>query len=86
MTISITQKHIDEGGREHCGNSPIARAIKEATKSNEVFVGHYGIGYEREHGYFKHVMPKTPPTVREFMDRFDEGLPVEPFTFELEAA
>ncbi len=87
MKIHVTQKHIDEGMREHCGNNPIAKAIKEATKSDEVFVGHYGIGYgKRERGYFKHVIPITPPAIREFMDRFDEGLPVAPFTFELEAA
>lgn len=81
MKIHVTQKHIDEGVRTDCENCPVAKAITEATKHHAV-VDQDLICWTP---YYRHDVP-TPPAVREFIDRFDSGRMVEPFTFELEAA
>ena len=89
MTISITQKHIDAGVPGSCDNHPVALAVRESTgmlciaNTNAIEWGQRDAlrcGYPHEHYMC------TPSAVREFMDRYDEGLPVEPISFELEAA
>ena len=77
MTITITQKHIDAGVRGSWCKCPIALAIKEKGKW-------YHAG--KRWLLVNDVDYATPPVVHKWMDRFDEGLPVEPMSFELEAA
>jgi len=85
MTIPITQKHIDEGERKSCQSGPVALAIRDAT--GVAFVRAYPFSIHWGHfGMFCPEKMKPPPAVREFMDRYDSELPVEPISFELEAA
>jgi len=90
MTISITQKHIDEGVRNHSASRMVALAIEEATGTLVTAVGRLQILWGDVGGWLegsacKYWM-KTPPAVREFLDRYDSELPVEPISFELKAA
>ncbi|KKN40303.1 hypothetical protein LCGC14_0734600 [marine sediment metagenome] len=89
MSISITQKLIDEGVRKDCNACPTAKAIEDATGLPARVTSatiHWGdVGGCFEGSAYKYRMD-TPPAVREFLDRYDEGLPVEPISFELKAA
>ena len=90
MTIFITQKHIDEGVRRHSASRPVALAIEEATGTLVTAVGPSQILWGDIGGWLEgsasEYWMETPLAVREFMERFDSKLPVEPITFELEAA
>lgn len=80
MKISVTQAHINEGVPKVGAQCPIALAIKEATGAN-AYVGNSEIfldNPETERG-----IPHSP-TISSFIDAFDDGLPVQPFEFELE--
>ena len=88
--ISVTQKHIDEGVQKSCDSNPVALAIAEATGApsdafNDWILWGPSSNIE-ERGFAFKYSTKTPSAVREFMDRYDEGLPVEPISFELKAA
>lgn len=79
----VTQKFILQGHRKDCFRCPVALAAQEVTGDDMANAGPCtiiwkvdGVEYEME----------TPGYVCEFMDRFDEGLPVEPITILLEAA
>ena len=86
MKIPLTQKHIDDGVKGSCGWCPAALAINDATGGNKVSVDPKRTCWgTKPNGHWKHCID-TPPAVREFLDRYDSGLPVEPFEFELEAA
>lgn len=81
LTVHVTQSHIDRGVRCKCRSCPIALALQEqhprdderewATDGNEVFTGYKPVAI-------------LPPFARRFVDWFDLGRPVAPFTFELE--
>lgn len=76
ISINVEQKHIDGGERDHGTKCAIALAIREMVDSDtdlEVDGTGIKIGYE----YFD-----IPEEVKEFIDRFDKGEPVEPISFE----
>ena len=87
MIITLSQKHIDEGVKQDCHHCPAALAIAEATGEEFVEVAtaiRWGEDPTGSGGWkWKHRV-STPPILREFMDRYDSGLLVEPITFELE--
>ena len=85
MKITVTQKQIDEGVPGSGKNSPVAKAIAEKTNDEERYaeVSILGIFYYVDGIHYR---VDIPPAVREFIDRFDSGLPVEPFTFELKGS
>jgi hypothetical protein len=81
--IDVTPEDIATG--DHNGETcPVARALCRTldVKVGEIVVGvqfitHFGLkGYPRI---------LTPDAVRGFVVMFDNGVPVRPFTFELEA-
>lgn len=75
MKIEVTQKHIDEAGSD-CNSCPVALAVKEAVKHDAVEAGQFTITI----GSLSH---ETPSRVTRFMDKYDNGESVKPFTFEL---
>lgn len=83
MTIKVTQEHIRTGAKGSPGCCPIAKAVREALPGKAVSV--IAVIKVYSGGFLKFWAPLTE-SVRTFIDAFDEGLPVEPFSFELEPA
>jgi hypothetical protein len=80
MTIHVTQEHIDKGLKS-CGGCPIALALRDAG-FNDVVVFQRRFIYDARRGSPSHTLP---PEAREFIEKFDKGRTVQPFSFELEA-
>jgi hypothetical protein len=84
-TISVTAEHIAKGERDSCRFCPVARAISEALPDIEL------VAVDSAYASFGH--PDAWPRCREialpdpatrFIEAFDAGDPVKPFTFELD--
>lgn len=83
MQINVTQEIIDKGGKggkSNCSSCPIALAIREQTEFKAAEVGHdiwlTSILSEKP----RHL----PSEATFFIERFDDGKPVQPFSFELD--
>lgn len=79
MKIQVTQDDIDKGEIENPNTCAIARAVKRETHRRHVGI-YEDNGIEIEKDHYK--MPWTK-TIRNFIDRFDKGEKVRPFSFEL---
>ena len=80
MKVTVSKKNIDQGSRKEAAYCPIAWALTEK-------------GYENVRVYYSSIRCKKgnklyeamlPPKVTAFLVRFDYGLPVKPFKFEVE--
>lgn len=77
--VEVTREDI-ENGNYGCSRCPVALAIRRAipgsiplvTRTNFTLMGASGKKYQ------------TPPGMRDFILEFDNQLPVEPITFDLE--
>jgi len=78
MKITVTQQHIDAGVRGSATSDPVSLALKEQAGWEKAYVNVFGI----QNGQIKRY--PLPEGMWEFMYRFDNSLPVEPFEFELE--
>ena len=76
-TINVTQEDILLGVEVSCDGCPIARAISRAIPSSKVFV----LG---DKAIIDSVWVSLPRECLEFVCRFDNGLPVAPFSFTLD--
>ena len=80
-TITVTAEHIARGDRKTCSTCPIAlafdAAIPEAVNLSVTW-GYASVWLDLG----KAVTYVLPPAAREFIEHFDGGLPVSPFTFE----
>lgn len=76
MKIKVEQHHIDRGIRHAANLCPVALAIEEelSLSCRAYSIIEIGLKY--------HTI--TPIEVLSFMRRFDCGLPVEPFEFEID--
>jgi hypothetical protein len=81
VEVSVTSAHIGQGIRRDGFRCPVALAITEVTGDLDVEVEEDNIGFWVD-GRFEYV--RTPEEVAFFADEFDDGLPVQPFTFTLE--
>lgn len=79
MTVNVTQKHIDEGWPRVCGKCPIALALKENAWTQPM-VTHKQIWDCYNYGK---TISNLPPEACEFIEKFDKGEKVEPFSFEI---
>lgn len=77
-TIHVTQDHIDSGLPAEPCYCPVALALEE--QLGGVWFVDRGYLYKSSGSIFVN----TPGIVLNFIDRFDEDLPVEPFSFELD--
>lgn len=78
--IEVTQDDINNGDRDDTQSCPIALALLKAGFT-EPRVDGCDICYT-EGDKVKSVM--SPSVVRDFVKSFDRGLPVKPFSFELD--
>lgn len=82
LEITVTADHIARGARCTSDACPVALAIKETLHPLSVDVQVEVINFGVPGGKFAPVVP--PDEVACFVDEFDDGLPVQPFTFTLE--
>lgn len=80
ITVSVTQEDIDKGIREDCNRCAIALAVARLYPNSEVLVSS-GISISTPEAFQTYVIPKEAGF---FMDKFDDGEKVEPFTFTTE--
>lgn len=89
MIIQVKQSHIDRGRRLECRRCPIAMAVREATGFKGVFVGgDICTNVPPDHIWFNQLNDTSERFVvtracRKFIDRFDRGNSVKPFSFRL---
>jgi hypothetical protein len=80
--VSVTAGHIAKGVRHSCRLCPVARALTEAFPDAELLAvdsAHVAMG---EPGRWAEV--DLPAVATRFIEAFDHGGPVEPFTFDLD--
>ena len=73
MRIEVTADDIAKGMKSNCYQCPIALAIRRVT--GDVFVGRWIVVNGKRFDKIK--------SVSEFIANFDDGRPVEPFSFHL---
>lgn len=84
--IRVTEEHIANGIRSNTESCPVALAILDATGWNKGDVDVGGETIDRVEGMFPNwnfTHYHCPKKVQKFVDRFDEGKPVRPFSFVL---
>jgi hypothetical protein len=80
MIISVTHADITEGVKNACNHCPIALAIKRAFNCDCVMVlASFDIIVNSQQ-----YTSEDPETVQEFINNFDNGFPVQPFSFTLQ--
>lgn len=80
MTINVTQEDINKGVRNSCTKCPVALAVHRAL-NKMVRVGFSGVRVEFSIGVLQFL--RIPQECQDFMARFDFGMPVQPFEFEI---
>lgn len=78
MKVDVTQEHIDCGKPLEPLYCPVALAIDE--QAHKVVIVNYWKLAAADDSFSS----PTPVVVRRFVERFDRGLSVKPFSFELE--
>jgi hypothetical protein len=83
MKITVTQRHIERGEKHAASRCPVALALEDAKPSSYARVCPFNNIFETR--TIRGVLTRydIPATVRIFVRAFDQGLPVEPFTFTL---
>ena len=79
MKIQVTQQHIDNGVRGSTTSDPVALAMKSAGLEKP-WVSPAYLAWRKDN---KDYSVLAPESVLEFLKRFDNGLPSEPFEFEV---
>lgn len=81
--VSVTKDHIKRGKKISTCNCPIALAIKDAFKVNSgVYASHENIlDYSKDR--FNPIRYVTTKAMSNFMQTFDSGKKVNPFSFQL---
>lgn len=77
MVIEVTQDDIDKGVKNNACQCPVARAIARGTEEEWVVDSHSLVRMRDARVWH------TPPAAYWFINRYDQGESVEPFTFEL---
>lgn len=76
--ITVTDDHIKQGVKRECTLCPVALAIRSQLPDSNIDV--YRSTFLIAAG---HII-KAPESVRKFIDKFDKGMDVKPFSFYLE--
>lgn len=81
MKIEVSDHDISTGQRYSPSWCPVSNGLRRAGLNNPTTAYSY-IQLALHPGHHNTIFP-TPPEVTKFMKRYDNRLPVEPFTFEL---
>ena len=82
LKVEVTQAHIDKGGgTQPCFHCPIALAVKDAGIRDAAVHSQYIKYAFNGRVHFIHL----PEKAMFFIQHFDKGWPVQPFTFEVDA-
>lgn len=76
MKISVKQEHIERGEREEPYACPVALAMRESL-GKKVYVDRLEFLINGS------VVAKLPKSCARFIETFDRGLPVKPFSFRI---
>lgn len=76
MKITVTAKHIKNGKPQDSSSCPIGLALREQFLNEEIYVGISTVDVGSK--FFG-----LSTRARSFVRKFDFGLPVKPFTFNL---
>lgn len=79
MTIQVTAEDISLGIRGRTSRCPVALAFNRTGCSTSFVIVTPKLARE----YQSHRCWELPPEATDFIKRFDAGLPVEPFEFEV---
>lgn len=85
-TVNVTAEDIREGGRVDAFCCPVALALRRAVPPHVERVGvtgAYAALWTPDCGH-RTTDVLLPDAARAFIDRYDDGHDVEPFTFEIE--
>ena len=82
MLVQVTKDHIKRGHRKTSGNCPVALAIRELGYEY-VVVGSMTCTYAKAY-HLPSQGGDLPSEVTRFIERFDNGVSVEPITFVFE--
>ena len=81
VTIEVTQPDIDSGVCDHAGKCAIANAACRQFSFPNAYVNGEGIDLQSADCKTIHEL-SIPPEAVDFMDQFDAGQPVKPFSFQ----
>lgn len=84
--LDVTDQHIQDGIRRVCRSCPVALAIQSTLIRNRTSWRDIRVGAERiviELRHERWYSELVPHAVAQFIDQFDRGLTVEPFSAEL---
>ena len=84
MRIEVTQEHIDNGVRKDAGCCPVGLALKDAGVQDPDVQRSFARWEEVSGEWRRTKLPELPAAAQLFIERFDAGEPVRPFTFRLE--
>ena len=83
LEINLKQCHIDKGQRAECTRCPGALALLEQVQDIEsIDVDDVRVVFFTPMG--KRVRVETPVELQKFIIDFDDGKPVQPFTFKIQ--
>lgn len=81
ITVSVTQEDIEKGRRKEARSCPIALAARRAFKERPLAVDGWSIVLHADREDEQSL--RLPRDAERRLDAFDEGDPMEPFTFEV---
>lgn len=81
MKIRVTKDCIKDGDKDNMDYCPIGLAMRRRSDFGDVKVDQEAIYFTRGERHYVRVLPQD---AQDFIARFDDGKPVEPFTFEIE--
>ena len=83
VTIEVTQEDIDQGVPSHAHKCAVARAMSRSVDGAYSLCSFWGIHNPAGRGPCVHTA-KHDEAVTKFIQDFDNGKPVKPFTFTIE--
>lgn len=84
LIIEVTETHIARGRQCDCIACPVALALRDAIHAASLGASVYANALQMDYRLssdFVLMSAKTPPEVVAFIQNFDEGRDVKPFTF-----
>jgi hypothetical protein len=84
--VRVSATDIRKGVRREPKRCPVALAIGRATGQPWVASKKWLLPASHENEAYPRILIATPPRLKAFMEAFDEGRPVRPFSFKLQEA